>query len=130
MKILEKQKPCEAVLIVEDDEAIQEAIRYLLEMEGYSVMSAFNGKEALDLLASTPARPCLILLDLMLPIMDGWEFLEVLRSQTDLWIAALPVVITSAAGNAALTASQRAQGFIRKPIDFELLLMTVKKHCG
>ncbi len=125
----EKQKRCETVLIVEDDEAIQEAIRYLLEMEGYSVQSAFNGKEALELLHAA-ARPCLILLDLMLPIMDGWEFLDVLRNQDSVLLAALPVVITSAAGNAALTASQKAQGFIRKPIDFELLLATVKTHCG
>jgi CheY-like chemotaxis protein len=64
------------ILIVDDDETIREALGDLLTLNGFSVMTAPNGEEALALLRSTPTVPCAILLDLLMPVMDGWGFLE------------------------------------------------------
>ena len=125
-----ERKPfCDSILVIEDDDAIRDAIRHLLEMEGYNVVTAPDGKSGIETIRSM-GRPCLILLDLMLPVMDGWEFLGVLRKEPGVMIAAIPVVITSAAGDAAYTAVKQAQGFIKKPIDFDLLLNAVQKFCG
>ncbi len=63
-------KRCKDILVVEDDAGIREALRMILELEGYNIREASNGKEGLEVLKSMP-RPCLILLDLMMPIMDG-----------------------------------------------------------
>ncbi len=120
---------CNTILIIEDDEAIREAVQYALEAEGYNVLTAADGKSGLALVHQA-ARPCLILLDLMLPVMNGWEFLDALRSDSRNMLAAIPVVITSAAGSAAKSAVEQAQGYIRKPIDLELLLEAVVKFCG
>jgi CheY-like chemotaxis protein len=89
---------------------------------------AGDGKAGLVILKKV-ATPCLILLDLMLPIMNGWEFMEELKKDNGHMLAAIPIVITSAAGGAARTAEQ-AQGFVRKPIDLDLLLSTVRKFYG
>jgi CheY-like chemotaxis protein len=78
------------VLIVEDDEAIRETLRELLEFEGFEVATAANGREAVSQLQRTE-RPCLILLDLMMPVMNGWEFLR--KRREDLTIATIPVVV-------------------------------------
>ena len=67
------------VLIVEDDESIREMMRHVLEIEGYSVSIANNGKEALDSLNQDSDLPSIILLDLMMPVLDGWQFYR--RSQ-------------------------------------------------
>jgi len=119
---------CHTVLVIEDDEPILFAIQETLALEGYKVVTAMDGKKGLAIL-HTVEPPCLILLDLMLPIMNGWEFLDQLKKEGDT-LAAIPVVIASAAGKAALTATKRAQGYIKKPIDLELLLTTVRKFCG
>lgn len=116
-------------MIVEDDELIMGAMKQVLETEGYKTILATDGQKALDALKKF-SNPCLILLDMMLPIMNGWEFLEELKKNGGM-MAAIPVVITSAAGNAAVaTAVQQTQGYIKKPIDLDLLLTTVKKFCG
>ncbi len=120
---------CNTILIVEDDQGIREAIQDALEAEGYKVLTAADGKAAMDVLQKV-AMPCLILLDLMLPIMNGWEFLEALRADSGNMLAAIPVVVTSAAGSTANSAVQRAQGYIKKPIDLALLLGAVEKYCG
>lgn len=119
---------CETVLVIEDDEPIRTAVQEALELEGYQVLVAGDGKAGLEMIRKA-VTPCLILLDLMLPIMNGWEFMEELRKNGNM-LAAIPIVVTSAAGGAAKTAAEHAQGFIRKPIDLELLLSTVKKFCG
>jgi CheY-like chemotaxis protein len=120
---------CETVVVIEDDEPIRNVIQEALEIEGYRVIVAGDGKEGLEVLKKA-TTPCLILLDLMLPIMNGWEFMEELRKDNGNMLAAIPIVITSAAGGAAKTAVEHAQGYIRKPIDLELLLSTVRKFCG
>ncbi len=119
---------CQSILVVEDDEAICQAIKELLELEGYSVVTARNGKEALDLI-KTLTHPCLILLDLMLPVMNGWELLNHLKGCSSDMLASIPVVITSAAGTAAMSAAKQAEGYIKKPIDIDILLRMVQKYC-
>ena len=120
---------CETVLVIEDDEPICQAIQLALELEGYHVVTAGDGKQGLEILR-TLATPCLILLDLMLPIMNGWEFLDEIKKNTGNMLAAIPIVITSAAGDAAKAAAERTQGYIKKPIDLDLLIATVTKFCG
>lgn len=121
---------CKSVLIVEDDVDIRDTLSELLQLEGYAVLVAENGQQALDHLA-VMARPCLILLDLMMPVMNGWDFLKELRAhaQNDI-LATIPVVIISAAGESAQSARKISQGFIKKPIDLDCLLREVKQHCG
>lgn len=107
-----------AVLVVEDEQDIRETLRDILEMEGYRVRCACNGKEALDALAEMP-RPLLILLDLMMPVMSGYELLQALRANDDL--ASIPVTVVSAVGD------RLAEGtaVLRKPVDLETLLHAV-----
>src|SRR5687768_645517 len=84
---------CKGILVVEDDNDIRETVQQILELEGYQVFTAANGKEALDALEHIP-HPCLILLDLMMPVMNGWQFLE--AKQRNAVISTLPVVVVSA----------------------------------
>src|SRR4051812_44659388 len=84
---------CLAVLVVEDDSDIRDAVVTALELEGFQVFEAENGARALEQLQSMP-RPSLILADLMMPVMDGWQLVGAL-SQDDRF-ATLPVVIVSA----------------------------------
>jgi CheY-like chemotaxis protein len=113
------------VLIVEDDEAICDAFREALEMEGYRVITALNGREALERIQQH-GLPDLIFLDMMMPIMNGWQFLEA-RAQ-DRSLAAVPVVIVSAAGDKAR--ADNTAGFIKKPADLDSILDLARQHCG
>jgi CheY-like chemotaxis protein len=116
------------VLIVEDDFDIREVLTEVLKDEGYSVMGAANGREALDLLASAESLPSLILLDLMMPVMSGWQFVAEQRQIPA--YAAIPVVVVSADGNLQQKAGTLgASGFLRKPIEIESLLGVVARYC-
>src|SRR4051812_46327475 len=87
------------ILIVEDDVDIRDSLRQLLEDEGFSVLTAGNGREGLERLKSM-SQPCLILLDLLMPVMDGREFLDEflrLRNENDFASAASKVLVLSAA---------------------------------
>ena len=66
--------PCGGILVVDDDPDIRDSLREVLEDEGYEVACVGNGREALDHLKTANPRPCVILLDLMMPVMDGWQF--------------------------------------------------------
>jgi CheY-like chemotaxis protein len=116
---------CKSILIVEDDKEIRETLALLLRYEGYEVFEVANGKEGLDLLPRVTI-PCLILLDLMMPVMDGWEFLR--AKQTDIKIAPIPVVVVSALDSAE--AASGTVGLIKKPIEYEILLQVVRQYCG
>jgi len=113
---------------VEDDFDIRAMIGLALEMEGFEVTAAANGNEALDRLRSG-YRPGLILLDLMMPVMNGWEFRNAQRA--DPALAEIPTVILSGDGNVAQkTAELAAASYIRKPVDLEDLHAAVKSLCS
>ncbi len=114
------------ILIVEDDEVIRELLKEALEMEGYKTLTASNGQEALQALHGV-LNPCLILLDLMMPVMNGWQFLE--SKKTDDSIKPIPVVVMTAATNGKLRALE-TEGFMRKPIDLNVLTNWVERFCG
>jgi len=99
---------------VDDDADIREALEELLADSGYSVMTAGNGRQALDLLADEPL-PSVILLDMMMPVMDGYEFLEAQRN--DQRLASIPVAVLTASRSPDLKRIGSAQVFT-KPICF------------
>jgi signal transduction histidine kinase len=110
------------VLIVEDDRAIREPLSVLLRGEGYRVSLAENGQEALRKLRTEPS-PDIIVLDLRMPVMDGWEFRAI--QQQDPVLGLIPVVAISADGSAqAVTMS--ADAYLRKPLDPSDLLQTIE----
>ena len=114
------------ILIVEDDSSIREVLGALLHAEGYEAVSAGNGQEALDLLAQQSLCPDLILLDLMMPVMDGWEFLR--RKACLPTINAMPVVALSAAYG--IYSIEHASMFLPKPIELEKLLSAIERLCA
>lgn len=113
------------VLVVEDDLLLQNSLRDVLEFEGYQVVTANNGLEALKVLAGN-GRPGLILLDLMMPVMDGWEFLD--KRGREGTLGEVPIVVFTAAGEKKLKDIEAA-AVIRKPIDLDVLLDHVKRLC-
>ncbi|MGH8012820.1 MAG: response regulator [Candidatus Binataceae bacterium] len=117
--VLEKN----TILVVDDDEDCREALVFLLSSEGYRVISASDGREALECLHRSPAA--LIILDLMMPVMDGWEFRR--RQKDDPQLKSVPVVVLTAAWNPYTI---DAQAIIRKPIDVEALIAAVKQNCA
>jgi CheY-like chemotaxis protein len=113
---------------VEDAIDIQTLMRKLFELEGYTVVCASNGKEALEKLEVLPELPHLILLDLMMPVMDGYEFREQQKQVERL--SQIPIVIMTADGDIQARKGRiEAIGFLRKPVDIDTLLMTVKRYC-
>lgn len=114
------------ILLVEDDVDILETVKDVLSREGYNVVDAVDGKQGLDRLHEI-APPCLILLDLMMPVMSGGEFLATLR-HTDT-LATLPVVIMSAWSKEAAQLPEEVQGFLKKPVSLRALLEVAGKFC-
>ena len=115
-----------SVLLVDDNEDIRSVVTEILEEEGFSVANAVNGQEALDLLKRIPL-PRIILLDLMMPVMDGWQFLAVRRA--DPALSRVPVVILSAFAHSA----DRVAGIsaiLNKPLDPTQLLKLVRLHAS
>jgi CheY-like chemotaxis protein len=120
--------PTGPVLVVDDQDDVRDAIATLLETAGYDVSTAEHGRAALDRIKRQGERPCLILLDLMMPVMDGVEFRE--RQLADPDLATIPVVIVSAFGQHPRTTKVlRAEAYIGKPIDVDMLLENVASHC-
>jgi len=117
------------ILIVDDSEIAREGLAAVLEREGAKPVQAANGMEALAYLEAAQAPPHLILLDMLLPIMDGWQFMEKRRSTPRL--ASIPVVMVTALGAASWkwASSLGAVGLIRKPIEVEQLVRTIKYCC-
>jgi CheY-like chemotaxis protein len=113
------------LLVVDDDNFGREALGQLLEAAGYAVQHAANGREALRWLRRAP-QPSLILLDLLMPEVNGWDFCE--QQQRDPRLADIPVVVVSAAGPAA-----QPHGVVRhfeKPIAVDELLDTIRRYCA
>jgi CheY-like chemotaxis protein len=119
-------RPAGLVLVVDDDPDIREMIGQALELEGWSVVGAANGEEALRVARVGP-RPDVILLDLMMPVMNGWEFID--EQRRDSVLSTIPVVLIS--GDERLTekaGKARVAGFLKKPMDLVELLDTVQRH--
>jgi CheY-like chemotaxis protein len=115
------------VLIVEDDDLAREALAAFLEAEGYPVLEAANGQEALDCLRQREVG--LILLDLMMPVMDGWEFRA--AQLRDPALATVPVmVVTADASTRSRAANLGVEEYMTKPIQFPRLLHVVDRHCS
>jgi CheY-like chemotaxis protein len=115
------------VLVVEDDALARESIRTILEARGFSVAAAGNGREALNYL-QTHRPPQVILLDLMMPVMNGWEFRRHQKQHPGL--AAIPVVVCSGVDDVpAEAALVGAQGHLQKPIQLDELVQTVSHFC-
>jgi CheY-like chemotaxis protein len=121
-------RPAGRILVVEDDGAIRQTVAELLEEEGYEVECAVNGADALARLERADV-PALILLDLTMPVMDGWSFRETQRR--DPRLAAIPTVVVTA----SLSPDPRAatalapDGYLPKPFDVDRLMDTVHRYC-
>jgi CheY-like chemotaxis protein len=117
------------VLVVDDDDDLRESIEVVLSARGHRVATAADGHEALAWLRRQPANPCVVLLDLMMPRMNGFELRA--RMIADPELAAIPVVIITGAGLLADTNSSSLQTeVLRKPIEPSTLLRTVGKFCA
>src|ERR1700686_2404281 len=107
-------RPMNHILIVDDDPAIRDVVSDILETSDYRVKTARNGAEALEDIRRD--RPAAVLLDLMMPVMDGWEFLRKYRCEVP--VSPVPVVIMSAARDASSVAGEfGAQAFLSKPFE-------------
>jgi CheY-like chemotaxis protein len=116
------------ILIVDDARDIRLLLRVRLQKVGYTVADAANGQEALEHLAATTDRPCLILLDLMMPVMNGWEFRA--RQLADPALATIPVVVLSAAPPSdAATEALHAVAVLKKPPDIAAVLTLAARYC-
>jgi DNA-binding response OmpR family regulator len=108
------------VLVVDDESDIRQAIAEILSFEGFEVVSACDGADALD--KARRYHPELVLLDLMMPRMDGWEFRR--AQMRDPEVSKIPVVVLSALGPDAMD----ADGYVGKPFDLEELVTAVRRH--
>jgi CheY-like chemotaxis protein len=124
--LLPVRAPERPVLIVEDDADLREMMAQLLTLEGYAAQTVANGRDALTYLEQGN-HPDLILLDLMMPIMDGWEFRRRQRDNPDL--AHVPVVVLSALDHSRAVDLGGA-AFLKKPLDFDRLLELVRRYCA
>ena len=115
------------ILVVEDDERLLAALVSLLKLVGYTALGVPNGYVALERLRGEQA-PCLILLDLMMPVMDGWQFRK--RQLADPKLAAVPVIVCSAHGTSEDVAPLRVQHYVEKPLDVQALLHLIATCCA
>ena len=111
------------ILVVEDEVDSREALRDLLELEGYQVRTATNGREALDTLAALGDQICMVLLDLFMPVMDGWQVIDELRATGKLDSTQI-IIITSAAYRAPA-----GMPVFEKPLDMDKVMNAVATLC-
>jgi CheY-like chemotaxis protein len=111
------------ILVVDDDADIRESLVEILQGEGYTVSAATNGREGLEQLAAMEG-PCLVLLDLMMPVMNGYEVLAQLRANPA--TRAIPVLILTASRTEM---PEGATHLLRKPFELGELLSVVETHC-
>ena len=117
------------ILIVDDDGDLREALSEILRDEGYDVAGAAHGGEALDRLRGDFHRPALILLDLTMPVMNGWQFRAEQRRDPDL--SDIPVVVLFAGDHLPEQMGPLGlQEYVRKPIELDHLLAAIGRHCS
>jgi urea transport system substrate-binding protein len=113
------------ILVVDDDEDIRFAVKTLLELNDYEVTTAQNGQEALDIITQNPTKHDLIILDMKMPIMDGWQFASAFTEKFD---HTTPIVVLTAAADAKKRAQDiNAAGWIDKPFSMTEFLAVVKE---
>jgi two-component system, OmpR family, response regulator CpxR len=116
------------LLVVEDDIDIRESMIEVLEENGCEVVGAADGLQALVYLKRTDRQPCLILLDLMMPVMDGEAFRE--AQLNDPVLSSIPVVVVSAYGDVQARAKKlQVESFIKKPVKIDELMTAVERLC-
>jgi CheY-like chemotaxis protein len=121
-----RERDSKVVLVVEDDPDIRELLEEMLDAGGHRVLTASNGREALEVLERV-AGPCLVLLDLMMPVMSGFAFLEAVQRRPD--HARVSVLLISA--NAQVEQAARGTGvvgFVKKPFELDDVLALVDRH--
>lgn len=122
-------RPNRPVLVVEDHKDTREMVEHFLRLDGYLVCGAANGVEALECVARD--TPCLILLDVSMPVMDGLTFARRLHENSNPEIAATPIVLLTAIPNAArIQREAGALAVIQKPVSFETVVAMVARHCS
>jgi CheY-like chemotaxis protein len=114
------------ILVVEDNDDVREMMAVTLELEGHQVATAANGRDALEKLHAG-SKPCLILLDLMMPVMSGWELRTALNRDPEL--RDVPVVVVSAATGDMMKETD-ADAYLPKPLDMDQLLDVVCDFCN
>lgn len=117
------------IFLIDDDEGIRDALTSCLAYEGYTVVACVNGQEALSSLKQNITElPSLIILDLMMPVMDGYEFRE--AQLADNRLCQIPVIVTSAGNKDEITNINIFKGiyYMRKPIDLDDLFKIIEKH--
>jgi CheY-like chemotaxis protein len=116
------------VMIVEDDRDVRETLAEILADHSYDTLLASNGQEALSRLRTATEKPSVILLDIMMPVMNGWEFRAL--QKTDSTLSGIPVVVITAHADASRAAAEmEAAGFLRKPVKLESLIASVARFC-
>ncbi len=117
------------VLVVDDDVDIREGLVEALEEHGYAAVGARNGRDALELLRATDHLPCFIVLDLMMPVMDGRAFREEQLKVPEL--ARIPVVVVTAyPAGAEQTRGMSASAWLAKPLEMDDLLRVARRYCA
>jgi CheY-like chemotaxis protein len=117
------------VMVVEDDADVREAIAEVLADCQYTALNASNGAEALQRLRAAEVRPCVILLDMMMPTMDGWQFRAAQKSDPSM--RDIPVVVLSAhASGSEAAANLDAVAYLAKPVSLENLVSLVERFCA
>ena len=115
------------LLLVEDDDDLRENLEFLLKRRGVEVVTAIDGRDALAKI-DPDDPPCLVIADLMMPVMDGWELREKLAADPKL--AAIPVILCSGVADLAAKAQDLdALAHLTKPVDLPRLYDLVQRHC-
>jgi CheY-like chemotaxis protein len=113
------------VVVVDDEEEVRELVGNLLQEEGYGIASFSNGKQAIEYLLTQDQRPKLVVTDLAMPVMDGWDLVKAIQQNPEL--ASIPVMIVTGSRRQAKIVGVPV---VEKPIDPERLLGTVRDLCG
>jgi two-component system chemotaxis response regulator CheY len=122
---MEKKTCMNRILVVDGNVDILLLLKKRLENEGYEVLTAGNGVEAQEVIQQNP--PCVVILDLMMPVMDGWQFLDWKKEQAK-ELADLPVLVVSAVSN-NFKAPEGIAGFLRKPVSVTHMIDSIQAYC-